>query len=198
MSADDVSLLFIHGFNSGPEGHKVGLLREFLARHGMEDRLRVPQLPVDPRRAMAVLEAELAAAGPAALVGSSLGGFYATWLAVHHDLKAVLINPVVQPWRLLADNAVELAAATGGDGASVDLDALDNALRHYEVEEIPRPENLLVMVQAGDEVLDWRDAAEFYADCSFYRSLNGSHAFDDFDAFIPLVLRFCGIRCESP
>ena len=194
MAATDQSLLFIHGFNSGPDGFKAVLLREHFREQGMEHRLHVPQLPIEPRAAMSRLEREIAGAGPVALVGSSLGGFYATWLAVHHDLPAVLINPVVQPWRLLADNVEEVAAATG---ESVSAPDVENALRHYEVEDIPRPERMLVLLQTGDEVLDWRDAADFYADCSLYRQIGGSHGFDDFDAFIPLVLRFCGIT-ERP
>ena len=101
MSQPAPSLVYIHGFNSSPASFKAGVLRDVFERAGAGDRLHTPALPPEPRRAMATLEATLAAAGPCALLGSSLGGFYATWLAEHHDLRAVLVNPAVRPWRLL-------------------------------------------------------------------------------------------------
>jgi predicted esterase YcpF (UPF0227 family) len=186
------NLIYIHGFGSSSASWKAQLLREYFARHGAEDRLFVPSLPVEPRRAMARLEETLAAAGPAALVGSSLGGFYATWLACHHELKAVLVNPVVRPWRLLADYTGDNLNQQTGETEYFDPDWVGQ-LESYGVDAPMCPENLLVLVQTGDDTLDWHDAADFYQDCHFFRGLGGSHGFDDFDAFIPLLLRFCGI-----
>ena len=165
---------------------------DWFDRHGAADRLIVPALPPSPRDAMASLDAIIAAAGPVALVGSSLGGFYATWLAEHHDLPAVLINPAVRPWRLLDQYIGENANYHTGETWTFQPDWID-ALKHYGVDQIRRPENLLVLLQTGDETLDWHDAWDLYEDCHLYRGLGGSHGFDDFEAFIPLVLRFCGI-----
>jgi uncharacterized protein len=141
---------------------------------------------------MAVLEREIAAAGPVALIGSSLGGFYATWLAEHHGLRAVLVNPAVRPWRLLGEYHGETANYHTGERYTLEPGWADE-LRHYEVDDLRAPEQLLVMLQTGDETLNWRDAWDYYADCHLYRTLGGSHGFDDFDAVIPLVLRFSGI-----
>lgn len=196
MSVTDTNLIYIHGFGSSPASVKAQLLREYFARHGAEERLFVPDLPVEPRRAMATLEKTLAGAGPAALVGSSLGGFYATWLACHHELKAVLVNPVVRPWKLLKDYTGDNENHQTGETEYFDPDWVGQ-LESYGVAGPERAENLLVMVQTGDETLDWRDAADFYQDCHFFRGLGGSHGFDDFDAFIPLLLRFCGITLTT-
>lgn len=186
------SLIYIHGFNSSSASFKAQMLREHFARRGAEERFHVPDLPMEPRMAMGLLESTLAAAGPAAVVGSSLGGFYATWLAEHHDLRAVLINPVVRPHRLLAEYTGELHNYHSGEPAQFHAEWAEQ-LRHYAVDPLTCTQNILALVQTGDETLDWRDAADYYADCSFYRGLGGSHGFDDFDAFIPLLLRFCGI-----
>ncbi|MFN3712232.1 MAG: YqiA/YcfP family alpha/beta fold hydrolase [Alcanivoracaceae bacterium] len=186
------SLLYIHGFNSSPQSLKARLLVDYFARHGAASRLIVPALPPAPQQAMAVLEREIAAAGPVALIGSSLGGFYATWLAEHHGLRAVLINPAVRPWRLLGQHQGELANYHTGDRHTLEPGWADE-LRHYEVADLRTPEKLLAMLQTGDETLNWRDAWDYYADCHLYRTLGGSHGFDDFDAVIPLVLRFSGI-----
>ncbi len=100
MTAPQMSLMYIHGFNSSPASHKAGLLRSVFEQAGCPERLIVPALPPSPRLAMAELDAAIAGAGPVALLGSSLGGFYATWLAEHHDLKAAIVNPAVRPWRI--------------------------------------------------------------------------------------------------
>ena len=186
------SLLYIHGFNSSPQSFKARQLADYFAAHGAADRLIVPTLPPSPRAAMAILEREIAAAGPVALIGSSLGGFYATWLAHHHALNAVLINPAVRPWALLDQYVGETANYHTGERYTLEPGWADE-LRHYEVDDITHPENLLVMLQTGDDTLNWRDAWDYYADCHLYRALGGSHGFDDFDAVIPLVLRFSGL-----
>ncbi|WP_111655616.1 YqiA/YcfP family alpha/beta fold hydrolase [Isoalcanivorax indicus] len=196
MATSSPSLVYIHGFNSSPASLKARLLVDWFRRHGAEDRIHVPALPPEPKRAMAVLESTLAGAGPAALVGSSLGGFYATWLAAHHDLKAVLINPAVRPWALLGDYVGDMANYHTGEPFHLEQHWVDE-LRAYEVPQVDDPERLLVLMQTGDDTLDWRDTWDFYEDCHLYRGLGGSHGFDDFDAFIPLVLRFCGIALNS-
>ena len=192
MTDTDLSLIYIHGFNSSPQSWKAGVLRTWFERAGAAGRLHVPALDPEPRKAMATLEATLAAAGPAALVGSSLGGFYATWLAARHALPTVLINPAVRPWTLVKDHVGELAQYHTGEIRQFERRWVDE-LRAYDVGEISAPERMLVLLQTGDETLNWEDAWELYADCHLYRGLGGSHGFDDFDAFIPLVLRFCGI-----
>lgn len=196
MTIDQTSLLYIHGFNSSSRSHKAQLLRRYFEQAGQSERLLTPDLPPCPREAMAVLERCLAGAGPVALIGSSLGGFYASWLAAHHALRAVLVNPSVRPWLTLRDVPEDMHNYHTGEPWRFDRSWLDQ-LRHYEIAEPAHPENLLVLLQSGDETLDWREARDYYADCNLYQGLGGSHAFDDFDAFIPVVLRFCGISLIS-
>jgi predicted esterase YcpF (UPF0227 family) len=185
------ALIYIHGFGSSSASWKAQLLREYFAEHLPDHEILTPDLPVEPRRAMRLLDDLVAEHAPLALVGSSLGGFYATALAARHDVRAALINPVVRPWRLLADYVGEHNNYHSGDPEYFDpawvgqLEALA---------AVPgSPEKLLVLMQTGDETLDWQQAWQFYRDCHLFRGLGGSHGFDDFDAFIPLILRFCGI-----
>lgn len=193
MSTPATSLLYIHGFNSSSESRKARMLRQVFERAGAASRLHVPTLPTEPIQAMAKLEATIAGAGPVALVGSSLGGFYATWLAEHHDLRAVLINPALQPGMLLNKYTGVHLGWHNENPYQFDDEWLPQ-LQYYEVPEVSKPEQLLLLTQTGDETLDWTLGWEYYADCHLYRGLGGSHGFDDFDAFIPLVLRFCGIE----
>lgn len=194
--APETSLLYIHGFNSSPASHKAGLLREMFERAGCAERLITPALPPSPRQAMAELDAAIASAGPVALLGSSLGGFYAAWLAEHHDLKAVLINPAVRPWLLLDKYTGIQHNYHTGEAYQFNPAWLEE-LRHYEVADISKPDNQLLLTQTGDETLNWEDGWDYYGDCHRYCGLGGSHAFDNFDAFIPLILRFCGVSLTS-
>ena len=138
----------------------------------------------------------IAGAGPVALLGSSLGGFYATWLAEHHDLRAAIVNPAVRPWRLLDKYTGIQHNYHTGEAWEFNPAWLDE-LKRYEVPAISQPENLLLLTQTGDETLDWEDGWDYYGDCHRYCGLGGSHGFDNFDAFIPLILRFCGIEIHA-
>src|SRR5690625_7304743 len=103
MAASNKKILYLHGFNSSPASHKAQLMQAYFAQHGAEHRLLVPQLPESPRQAMARLVSTVHSPNNIAVVGSSLAGFYATGLAESHNLRAVLINPPVRPWRLLVE-----------------------------------------------------------------------------------------------
>ncbi len=95
------TILYIHGFNSSPASGKARQLLGAMRGLGLDARLRVPELHHHPRQAIAQLEAAIAELGSPLLVGSSLGGYYATFLAERHGLKALLVNPAVAPHRLL-------------------------------------------------------------------------------------------------
>jgi predicted esterase YcpF (UPF0227 family) len=101
---DDVfmpTLIYIHGFDSSPQSHKAGLLRHWLAKYRPDIQFIAPDLNIFPQQAAQRL-AELMQQYPqAGLLGSSLGGFYATWLNQHYGNKAVLINPAVKAYDLL-------------------------------------------------------------------------------------------------
>src|SRR5687768_2381785 len=97
-------LLYIHGFNSSALSHKAGLMKRRMAELGRSDEFQCPELPHRPAQAIALLEGRLEKIDPdrVALMGSSLGGYYATWLAERYGVRAVLVNPAVRPYELLA------------------------------------------------------------------------------------------------
>ena len=107
-------ILYLHGFNSAPSSHKARTMQRYMAARGMDGLFRCPALPHDPREAVPLIAAELDRAPGATLVGSSLGGFYATWFAEQRGLRAVLVQPSVYG----TDNTVLLEAQ--GEGRSVD------------------------------------------------------------------------------
>lgn len=190
------ALIYIHGFNSSPLSAKAQQVQRYLQRHLPDATAYFPALPYDPSAAMALLEDLAASHQEVAFVGSSLGGFYATWLAEKTGGRAVLINPAVRPWRYLNRYQGEIENYHTGERVLLQSSWAD-LLPQYHVETISRPEKLLVLLQTGDETLDWRDAWQHYSACNLYRALGGSHSFDHFDDMIPLILRFCALTKDS-
>ena len=187
-------LIYLHGFNSAPASHKARLLHREMAALGLANAYRCPALPPQPLAAIATIEAEIAQAGGEAitLVGSSLGGFYATHLAEKHDLRAVLLNPAVRP-------QMDLEAYVGLQrnlytGATYELTHEHIAhWRELDVAHIDARRYLLI-VETGDEVLDYRLAVDKYAGAEQIVIDGGDHSLQSFPHHIAAVLRFAGLQ----
>ena len=190
-------LIYIHGFNSSPASVKARLLRERLEALGRGAVLLAPALPHRPADAAALLDALAARHPGAALIGSSLGGYYATWLAEKHGLRAVLVNPAVRPYELLRSAlGVQRNLHTGAEYEFTERHL--GELAALEVAAIAHPERYLLMVTTGDEVLDYRQAVARYRGCRTLVIEGGDHGFSNFGDQLDAVLEFCGLRRASP
>ncbi len=187
------TLIYIHGFNSSPASHKARELVAACARFGLTAQLRVPALHHDPRQAIAQLEAEIAGAGRPVLVGSSLGGYYATHLAERHGLRALLINPAVRVQRYFQRYLGPQQNFYSGERWELTA-AHVAALAALEVPPPQSPERFVVWLQTGDETLDYRDAADYYRHCTVQIEAGGDHGYQGFAARIPELLAFAGLR----
>ena len=186
-------LIYIHGFNSSARSFKAGLLRDRMVQLGLGADYACPDLAHRPRQAMAQLEALIAGSPRAAtaLVGSSLGGFYATWLAEKYRLKAVLVNPAVRPYELLHDYlGPQKNLYTGAEYELTEQHLAE--MCELEVATIT-PERYLLMVQTGDEVLDYRQAVAKYHCAKQIVVGGGDHGFSNFADYLDTTLEFCGI-----
>lgn len=194
-------ILYLHGFRSSPQSFKARLLAARLAELGRGDEWSCPMLPASPFEAMALAEREVARrlcgrdmdAGNAniAVIGSSLGGYFATHLAEKHGWRAVLLNPVVAPQRdLNLSPAGEQRLWQGNGSPAVEPRHLDE-LRALGIEAITRPERYYLIVASGDEVLDYHKALAHYAGVRT-RVLDGAdHALSGFPDYVDDVLAFC-------
>jgi len=184
-------LLYLHGFRSSPRSFKAQRLQAWLAAHRPAVHWWCPQLPPSPRAAMALVQAGIRdwPAASSAVVGSSLGGYYATWVAQATGWPAVLLNPAVDPARDLAPYVGELTAFHAPEEHFFFRAQYLAELREWEVPTIAHPERLFAVIAKGDEVLDWREMSARYAGAS-QRLIEGSdHALSDFDDHLPHVLR---------
>jgi uncharacterized protein len=175
LTTEHPHFLYLHGFRSSPKSFKAQRMRAWLATHRPELRVWIPQLPPSPRDAMALIESGIAGwpAQRSMVMGSSLGGFYATVVAQRTGWPAVLINPVVDPARDLAAAIGEQTAFhTPNERFHFRAEYLDD-LRRMTPGVITRPDRLLAVIAKGDEVLDWREMTSRYRDANV-RLVEGS------------------------
>lgn len=186
-------IVYLHGFRSSPASHKARLLHEHMKRRGMGELFCSPALPPSPAAAIALAEEKIrAAAGPVTLVGSSLGGYYATWLAETWSLKAVLVNPAVVAPLSLTEYIGPTTNLYTGEEFEFRPEYIDE-LRRLEVPRLSRPENFYLLVETGDELLDYRDAVKKYAGAPQTLIEGGDHSFQHWPEYLDAVLRFAGL-----
>lgn len=194
-------ILYLHGFRSAPASIKARALQQHMQAHGLGAAFWCEQLPASPRQAIALIEAQIehcAAHGvDATLVGSSLGGYYATWLAERHGLRAVLINPAVVA-------ALELETYVGVQHNMYTDERFDFTVAHLaelralEVPALSHPERCWLMVETGDEVLDYRHAVHKYAGARQTVLAGGDHGFTRWNEYLDAVIAFAGLGRPLP
>lgn len=180
-------IVYLHGFNSSPQSRKAQVLQRHMAERGLAHEYACPALPPLAREAIREIQ-KLALKPGVCFIGSSLGGFYATYLVEKHRLKAVLLNPAIDPH-------VGLRAYLGPQknlhtGEPYEL--TEAHLRDWEALYVPRitPRRYLLIVETGDEVLDYRRAVERYAGAEQIVIPGGDHSLQSFPQHLARILEF--------
>jgi predicted esterase YcpF (UPF0227 family) len=189
-------LLYLHGFRSSPQSFKARWMADWVARHRQDLAWVCPQLPPSPAAALAEIR-RLTAGWPvatSAVIGSSLGGFYATVLAEELGCRAVLVNPAVDPARDLAAHIGRQTMYHSAD-ESFDFRAeyVDELAAMTPGPTLKHPLAILAIVAKGDEVLDWREMTARYAQGPLKLVAGSDHGLSDFEAHVPDLLRHLGL-----
>ena len=197
-------LLYLHGFRSSPQSKKARQFGDWVRAHRPDLHWWCPQLPPSPREALALL-AHGTADWPlahTAVVGSSLGGFYATALAEQwtgsreradaEAVRVVLLNPAVHPARDLATHIGETTSWHDGDRFFFRAEFITE-LQALTPTEITHLQRYFAVIAKGDEVLDWREMSARYAGCSMRLIEGGDHALSDFDGSFAEAVEFLGL-----
>ena len=185
-------LVYLHGFRSSSQSFKARLLQARLTALGLGERFVAPDLSPEPDRAIAFIRQTIRPEAGDTLVGSSLGGCYATWIAEQTGCKAVLLNPAMHPARDLLGH---VGVQTGyHDGIPFEFKAAwIDQLRSYQVDHITLPGRYFLIAAQGDELLDWKEMVAAFAGAR-HRVIAGSdHGLSDFEDYIDEVLDFAGI-----
>jgi predicted esterase YcpF (UPF0227 family) len=186
-------LLYLHGFRSSPQSAKARVMGAWMRAHRPDVQWWCPQLPPSPREAMRLVSAGIASwpRQRMAVVGSSLGGFYATVVAEAVGCRAVLLNPAIEPARDLAKYIGEQASWHDPDDHFFFRAEYVDELRALAPAAVTRPERYFAVIAKGDEVLDWREMSARYAGARIKLLDGGDHALSDFeDHHLPDIVRF--------
>lgn len=189
------NILHIHGFNSSPHSLKAELSRQYFHTHFPDVNFICPQLANSPNEAIAQLTHIIDAASDEVwyLIGSSLGGYFAHYLANKYHLRAVLINPAIKPFLLLEDyigeqkNSYTDIVYQVTEQYMIDLKAIEQSEPNFDDEQ---KNNYLIMVQTGDEVLDYQEAVDKFQHCRLIKEQGGDHSFIGFDKKLPIIAEF--------
>ncbi|MFT4021200.1 MAG: YqiA/YcfP family alpha/beta fold hydrolase [Acinetobacter sp.] len=189
-----MNLIYLHGFQSSPKSVKGQQLQRYCAQYYPEICVHAPDLNLPPFQVMDVLLGYVQSLDRVAVLGSSLGGFYATCLALQCHCPAVLINPAVRPWQLFADlfGIDRLPYVVTPEWSLRQQDLTE--LQHLHQPMASNLSKILVLLQQGDETLDYRDAQRYYSQgnhpAMIMTETAGNHRMDNFVDKIPMLLSF--------
>jgi len=190
VNATPTHVLYLHGFRSSPRSFKARQLKAWLATHRPRVSWWCPQLPPSPRAAIELVEQGIAEwpQHTSVVLGSSLGGFYATVISERKGWPAVVLNPAVDPARDLAQYIGEQTAFHSPQERFFFRVEYIDELHALTVGPLQRPDRFAAVVAKGDELLDWREMAARYVGARVRLLAGGDHALSDFDAHLPFIL----------
>jgi predicted esterase YcpF (UPF0227 family) len=188
-------VLYLHGFRSSPQSFKARRMAGWLAEHRPDVHWWCPQLPPSPREGLDLINAEISRwpVERMAVMGSSLGGFYATVVAERTGCRAVLLNPAINPARDLAGYIGDITSFHNPDDHFYFRPEYVTQLRLMTPRAITNPERYLAVIAKGDEVLDWREMSARYAGTTMRLLEGGDHALSAFDEELPRIVEFLGL-----
>ncbi len=192
-------LIYLHGLNSAPQSTKAQQVQSYVESNRLDMEYWIPKLPHWPEEVRALLLDKVlpqAHLRPIYILGSSLGGFIGTWLQDHIYRvteiicpKLVLINPAAQPFELFESYLGPQENLYTGEQWELTMAHVDQ-LKMMDVKNPLHPKNIFLLVQKGDETLDYRQAIEKYKGCLHIVQDGGSHSFDNFSKVLPDIFSF--------
>lgn len=183
---------YLHGFRSSPQSFKARLLGAWMQAHRPDVQWWCPQLPPSPIEAMGSIDVQTALwpVETMVVVGSSLGGFYATVLAERLGCRAVVLNPAVDPARDLTSHIGTLTSYHDLETSFEFRAEHVDELRALRPPSLAHPDRYAAVIAQGDELLDWREMTARYAGARIHLLEGSDHGLSDFERHMPFVTTF--------
>lgn len=187
------TLLYLHGFNSSPASLKARLFSEWLQQTYPDIRLKIPLLPSCPLQTKLLLQRQIdnIQSEFLGIIGSSLGGYYATWFSQRTSCRCVVINPAVKPFDLLEKYLGPNHNPYTGERYMIESQHIEY-LKTMFISPLSAPDKIWLLQQMGDEVLDYRQAVDFYAGCKQTVEAGGHHSFIGIQRYFRPIMQFLG------
>ena len=190
-------LLYLHGFRSSPLSAKSQRMHRHVQDHHPDTVWAAPQLPPSPQAAAVVMREATrswAQVPPEqiAVIGSSLGGFYASWVAQQLRCKSIMVNPSTTPWITLAQHLGEHTTWQNPEEHFFFRPEYLDELKALDVTNLPPAGPQMLIAAKGDEVLDWRDMVARYPAATVLLQEGGDHALGNFEEYLGEIDQFLG------
>ena len=193
-------LIYLHGFKSSPKSQKALSLVNYVQNELIDwiDQgkleLLVPTLPYKPEQAIALIEKLILSSARPVLIGSSLGGFYSIYFAEKFNCKAILVNPLVTLQESLADSFLgHHTNLYNGDEFDIEMSDAEY-LMTLEQANIAQQDQYLLLLETGDEVLDYRKALEKFSKAEQVVIAGGNHRFENFEKYLTKIIEFVDLK----
>ena len=187
-------ILYLHGFASSADSTKAKVLESFVKKNTSSTKILIPNIDNNIKNAYQQIEEIIKAESPSSIIGSSLGGFFGTYFSEKYNLLCVNINPAIPPIDM-SEYLGENQNYSTGEKFFIDqgqLDFLD--VMNKKLRNLKNHQNFLTLVQSGDEVLDYKLAAEYFSASHIEVIFGGNHSFEDFESQIPRIQNFLNMH----
>lgn len=193
MSTDKL-VIYLHGFRSSPRSSKAAMTGDAvrsLTNTEIQLKWYCPQLLASPKASMDMVTQYIETVKPGKLVviGSSLGGFYANYLAEKYQCKAVVLNPAVRAARELAPHVGMMTWYDSNESLDFRPEYIEELLV-LQTEKISNPEQYFLIAAKGDELLDWQEMVHFYSGAQQLVLEESDHGISEYANYLPAVVQF--------
>ena len=187
-------ILYLHGFASSADSTKAKVIKSFVKKNNSSTKILIPNLDNNIKKAYLQIEEIIKAESPSSIIGSSLGGFFGIYFSEKYNLLCVNINPAIPPIDM-SEYLGENQNYSTGERFFIDqgqLDFLD--VMNKKIRNLKNHQNILTLVQSGDEVLDYKLAIEYFSASQIEVIFGGNHSFEDFELHIPKIQKFINMH----
>ena len=183
-------ILYLHGFASSANSTKANLIKAFIKKNAKSTQILIPDLDNDIESAYYQIDLIIKKESPSSIIGSSLGGFYATYFSDKYDLQCVNINPAVPPIDMSEYLGENQNYSTGEKFFVNDHHLKLLETMNQKIKCLKRPKNFLTLIQSGDEVLDYKYAIKYFAASQVEIKFGGNHSFEAFEKYFSKIKIF--------
>ena len=187
-------ILYLHGFASAADSTKANLINSYIKKNSRSTKILIPDLDNDIENAYHQIDEIIKLESPSSIIGSSLGGFYATYFSEKYELLCVNINPAVPPIDM-SEYLGENQNYSTGEKFIINKDHLKLLGKmSKKIKVLKRPKNFMTLIQSGDEVLDYKQAIKYFAASQIEIRFGGNHSFEGFEDYFSKIKIFLDIH----